>query len=447
MHYKIIDRLYALNPHTVKLGLKNITELLKNLGNPHKRLSTIHIAGTNGKGSTAYFLNSIFHTAGYKTGLFLSPHLIDVRERITICCKQIPEDRFSELTEYIFYFIEKNRLTATFFEFITALAFLYFHQEKIDIGIIEVGLGGRLDATNVLDPLVSIITEIGLEHTRYLGSTIKEVALEKGGIIKSGGTVFISTENNIAFNVLKKLAEKKGALFCQYGKDYLAENIIFPSVSTQNKDSANQVASSMVQTFSLKYKKKTFKQLHIKTAGTCQIKNSSTAGAVALFLNKKFRTINEKSIREGLINTRLPCRMEVVGKAPLIILDAAHNHQAIQLLIKDIPHYFSYKRLIAVLGILEDKDYKKIIKVLSSGTNTFIMTEPKTDRVLPVQFLYKEALALKKKTFVEKKISKALIKAKAIANPEDLILVTGSFYTVGNALSELSQFNKLTSCL
>ncbi|MEE9165614.1 MAG: folylpolyglutamate synthase/dihydrofolate synthase family protein [Nitrospinota bacterium] len=431
MHRKIVDQLYALNPNTVKLGLENISNLLYHLDNPHKKLNTTHIAGTNGKGSTAFFLNSIFNAAGYKTGVYLSPHLIDIRERIIIGNDWIPEKKFAELTEYIFCVIEKERLSATFFEFVTALAFLYFFQEEIDIGIIEVGLGGRLDATNVLTPMVSVITEIDLEHTNYLGSSIREITAEKGGIIKEGGTVFTSAENEEAVDTIKGIAKKKRATCFQFGKDFVIDD-------HDEELPLNAKKLLLPQTFSLRFRKHEFKKLAIKTAGTYQIKNSSTAVAVALYLSEKYRAINENSICEGLKNTKIPCRMELVQKSPQVVLDAAHNFQATQALIENIPLFFTYNRLIVLLGILDDKDYKKVIKVLSSETDTFIMTEPKTERALSARLLEKEALAFETETFVEKEIAKALIKAKEVADTDDLILVTGSFYTVGEALSELS---------
>ena len=431
MDKTIIKRLYGLNKYNIKLGLENISTLLEHLDNPHKRLNTIHIAGTNGKGSTAFFLNSIFNTAGYKTGLYLSPHLIDIRERIIIGKDWIPEKKFAELTEYIFCVIEKERLSATFFEFVTTLAFLYFFQEKVDIGIIEVGLGGRLDATNILTPMVSVITEIDLEHTDYLGFSIRKIAAEKGGIIKEGGTVFISAENEEAVDKIKDIAKEKRATCFQFGKDFIVDN-------HDEALSLNAKKLLLPQTFSLRFRESKFKKLAIKTAGTYQIKNSSTAVAVVLYLSEKYRAINENSICEGLKNTRIPCRMELIQKSPQIILDAAHNFQSIKSLIENTRLFFTYNRLIVLLGILDDKDYKKVIKVLSSDTDIFIMTEPKSERALSACLLEKEASAYETETFVEKEISKALIKAKEVADTDDLILITGSFYTVGEALSAFS---------
>lgn len=427
---KIIDRLNSLNPNTVKLGLENISRLLNSLGNPHLKLNTVHIAGTNGKGSTAIFLYSIFKSAGYKTGLYLSPHLIDVRERITVGSAWISEKRFSELIEYIFHVMEKKQLSVTFFEFITALAFLYFFQEKIDIGIIEVGLGGRLDATNVLKPLISVITEIDLEHTNYLGSSIREIATEKGGIIKPDSAVFLSAENNDAIAVLKNISKKKRAICFEYRKDFLA---------IKNPSPPNSQKGDLIgQTFSLKFEEKILNNLDINTLGTFQIKNSSIAVAVALYLSEKYHAINENSIREGLKNSKIPCRMELVWKSPRIVLDAAHNYQAIQTLIESILHFFTYKHLIVVLGILKEKNYKEMIKVLSPEIDTFIMTEPKTERALSARLLEKESQAYHNKSFIVNGISGALNKAKEIADPhQDLILVTGSFFTVGEALSEI----------
>ncbi len=425
MHEKIIDRLSKLNPNNVKLGLENISNLLSKLDNPHKRLSDFHIAVTHGKGTTAFFLSKIFKSAGYKTGLYLSPHLIDIRERIVIGSEWIPEERFVGLADYIFSIIEKEKLPVTFFEFVTALAFLYFFQEKIDIGIIEVGLGGRLDATNVLAPLACIITEIGLEHAQYLGSSIKEIALEKGGIIKPGSTLFVSSENSEAVETFEGIIRNKKATCFLYGKDFF---------------SLKNGSFTIPQAFSLKFKNENLKNLKIETPGAYQVINSSTATATALYLREKFPLLNENSIRKGLRNCRISCRMELVHKSPQIVLDTAHNNQAVKALIKNIPCFFSYKRLIVILGILDDKDYKGMIQLLSSIANLFIVTEPKTERALPARLLLEEASALCKETHEEKEISKALNKAKEFASPQDLILVTGSFYTVGEALSELKKF-------
>ncbi len=426
MHRRIINRLYSLNPDTVKLGLENISKLLKSLGNPHAKLNTIHIAGTNGKGSTSFFLNSIFKASGYKTGLYLSPHLMDIRERISIGSKIISKKKFSELSQHIFFVMEKEKLSATFFEFITALAFLHFSIEKIDIGIIEVGLGGRLDATNVINPIVSIITEISLEHTHNLGSSIKEIALEKGGIIKPGSTVFVSAENDVAVDTIKIISKKQNAICFQYGHDFLVEN---------------HGNHSIPQKFSFRFKGKVIKELHVQAAGTYQIKNSSAAIAAALYLSTSYRAINENSICNGLRNTKIPARMELVRKSPQVVIDAAHNHQAIQVLIENIPLFFTYKHLIVLLGILKEKDYKKIVQALSTKVDFFVMTEPKTERAVPAQLLEREALAFHTTTYVEKEIPKALCKTEELANPQDLILITGSFYTVGEALSEMKNQN------
>ena len=426
----IIERLFGLNELNVKLGLENISGLLKHLGNPQKELKTIHIAGTNGKGSTALFLNSIFNISGYKTGLYVSPHLIDIRERITVGTRKISQKSFIELSEHIFCVMEKEDLPVTFFEFVTALAFLYFSQERVDIGIIEVGLGGRLDATNVLNPLVSIITEIGMEHTQYLGSSIKEISSEKGGIIKPGGVVFISAKNNEAIATIKNISKKERATCFQYGEDFV--------INKHDDYSKQTLQTPLPQIFSIEFQGRKLIKLKIKTAGIFQIKNSATATAVALYLSNKYRAINENSISEGLKKTRIPCRMELMQQSPRIVLDVAHNFQAMRALIENIPLFFTFKRLIVILGILNDKDYKKIIKILSAKSDTFIMTEPISKRALSAHLLETQASSLHKQTFIEKKVSKALKKANEIAGPHDLILVTGSFYSVGEALSELS---------
>lgn len=428
---QIIERLYALNESNIKLGLENISNLLKHLGNPHKTLKTIHIAGTNGKGSTGFFLNSIFKESGYKTGLYTSPHLVDIRERITVGARKIPQKSFIELSERIFGVMDKENLPVTFFEFVTALSFLYFVEENIDIGIIEVGLGGRLDATNVINPLVSVITEIGLEHTQYLGSSIKEIALEKGGIIKEGVPVFISAENNEAVTALNNKAIKEKTTCFQCGKDF--------TVSQINEDLRHDNKIPLPQIFSLKFQNQALNNLEIETAGTFQVKNSATAAAVSLHLRDIYPKIDGPCIREGLKNTRIPCRMELVQESPYIVLDTAHNLQAIETLVENIERFFTYKRLIVLLGMMKDKDYENIIKAFSFQTDIFIMTEPESERALSADLLKNAASACQIKAYLEKKVANGLNKAKQLAEPDDLILITGSFYILGEVLFALSK--------
>lgn len=398
MQYKkVIKFLYSLERFKgIKLGLESINSLLEKLGSPYKELKVIHVAGTNGKGSVCAMLSSILQEAGYKVGMYTSPHLVDFRERFLINNKKITKN---EVIKY-FDIVKKQYTNETYFEFITAMAFLYFKDKKVDFLVLEVGMGGRLDATNVVKPLTAVVTNVSLEHTNYLGETIKAIAYEKAGIIKEN-TPTVTGAKNEALEVIKKVCrEKNSKLFLT--KHYKKINGYFDV----NK----------------------YKNLKLNLNGDFQLENAAVAVRVIDILNKCYGLkINKDSIKDGLKKTKWPGRLEFISKN--ILVDCAHNPAAFLELRKEIKKLkLKFKRLILVIGILKDKDIKSIIKIIEPLTNIVIITKPKIDRASEPEDIAKY---VKKEHRIVEDVKKAFSYAKKIAKKEDLVLVAGSMYVVG----------------
>jgi len=387
------------------LSLNNIKSLLKKLNNPEKSLKIIHVAGTNGKGSVCAMLSSILKEAGYKVGMYTSPHLKDFRERFLINNKRISK------TELVKYFKKVKPLITnqTFFEVITAMAFLYFKDKKVDYLILEVGMGGRLDATNVTTPLVSVITNIGLEHKEYLGETIEEIAYEKAGIIKKN-TPIITGAKGAALKVIKKIAKKNNS------KLYINRNPI--------------------------------KEFPLKLKGDFQLENASITLETIRVLNQYYNLkINKKSIKNGLLNTIWHGRLEYIESSKgtsmsqkssiskdiekNILVDCAHNLDAIKALKKELNKIKkNYKNIYLIIGMLKDKDHKNILKELTPLADKIILVKPKISRALDPKILAKYI----KKPIIIKDTKKALKYTKKTAKKDDLILITGSIYVVGEII-------------
>jgi dihydrofolate synthase/folylpolyglutamate synthase len=424
MTYKeALAYLHDLQKHGIKLGLANIKRLLEILGNPHQRLSAVHIAGTNGKGSTTALISSILKEAGYKVGSYISPHLTDFRERIMINGLPIPEKNVIELLEEI-----KPRIleTAThpgcgyptFFEVVTAMAFSYFNKEKVDSAVVEVGLGGRLDATNVITSMVSVITNSDYDHMDKLGFEIASIAKEEAGIIKKKNLV-ITAARGEALSVIKKICQKQKARLYEVGRDiryeYLESDWEGQSFNTRGIFSE-------------------FKNLKISLLGRYQLINACCAiGAVKLLSFHNMR-ISDESIRRGLENARWPGRLEIIRRSPVVILDGAHNHPAAKELREALLEFLKKKRhLILVIGILRDKEVEKIVKELAPLAIKVLVTAPKTPRATLACDLYKIALEYNQNVAVLAEVEVAVRQALTEAKEDDIVCVTGSLYTVGEA--------------
>lgn len=420
-----IDYIYDLTKYGIKLGLENINYLLYLLGEPHKKLKIIHVAGTNGKGSTCSSISSILQSDGYKVGLYTSPHLVDFTERIRINHKPINRKKVSELLERIKPYIEKVANTPsyghpTFFEVITSMAFLYFFEEQVDFLVLEVGLGGRLDATNVCEPLISVITHIDYDHMDKLGNSLEEIAREKGGIIKPEGIVISSNQYEEAYNEIKKIADKKNSLIYSVGRE-----IIYKIVKSDIKGVI----------FDLKGIYHEYKNLHTPLLGRHQADNSAAAITAIEALKIRGVNITEKAIRVGLEKVKWTGRLEIIQNNPTLVLDGAHNPNGVKVVRDALKEIFSYHRLILVLAIFADKDYKKMIQIIVPNADLIITTKTENSRATSPRIIAKEAAQYidKNKIIVTENIPQAINCALSNSKEDDLICITGSLCTVGEA--------------
>jgi len=391
-----VDFLDGLGQFSYDFHLGRIKKFLKYLSNPQDKIRTVHIAGTNGKGSVCAFISSILQKAGFKTGLYISPHLLDVRERIQINHKKISKNDFADFVTR--YSLPVTRYCLTYFELLTAMAFWYFHNKKVDFGVIEVGLGGRLDATNTIEtPAASVITNIGLEHTQYLGDTIEKIAREKAGIIRKNGVVITGAEG-AAIAEIKKIARRKKA------------------VVLKNPSSAEKFELSL--------------------AGVFQQDNARIAAACCRYLK-----IPEKYIKEGLKDTHWPGRFEIkkiscCGKKFTFLLDGAHNPAGIAALADSIKRYFGRRAKIDfVFGVLRDKDYKKMVEIIHPFADNVFISSPESNRGLNPEEIKREFVKYVKSEniFLSRNI-KSAVKNAVERSESRTICITGSLYTVAEGI-------------
>ncbi|MBI2675393.1 MAG: 2-amino-4-hydroxy-6-hydroxymethyldihydropteridine diphosphokinase [Candidatus Aenigmarchaeota archaeon] len=407
---EMVSYLFSLQRFKDAYSLGMMRQAVKMLGSPQEKIKCIHIAGTNGKGSTSVMTASILQSHGYKTGLYMSPHLIDFRERISINGRQIGRGEAWKL----FRKIQSLNLSLTFFEFITAMAFEYFSQQKVDFAVIEAGLGGRLDATNVAMPLVSVITNVSLEHEGILGRTIEKIAWEKAGIIKDGRPVITACSGKALEVICKAAGKTKSEIFgpanirgisfrdCAAGFFYRGRNIT------------------------------------LRMKGSYQLNNAGLAIRVIEVLKSRFGLkTNIGKIKEGLENSFIPGRFEVCEMAGRrIIFDGAHNPVAVSALLNSIKG-FRFKRLISVVSIMKDKNCRKMLSLLEKESGLIVLTKANSYRACNPESLA-SCITSKEKIKIEVDFMEALAFAKKQAAEEDLILVTGSFYLVGNIKAGLA---------
>ncbi|MBI5788460.1 MAG: bifunctional folylpolyglutamate synthase/dihydrofolate synthase [Candidatus Schekmanbacteria bacterium] len=421
-----LQYLYSLQRMGIKLGLNNIGQLLQSLGNPQDKLKSVHIAGSNGKGSTCAYLADILKAAGYKTGLFTSPHLIDFTERIKINGEQIPKDQVVKLSNKIQQVIGENPQFAgqtnypTFFEVVTALAFAYFWAEKVDFVVLETGMGGRLDATNVVVPMLSVITNICLEHTVYLGDTLEKIAYEKAGIIKNGIPLLTAAEQDEVIKCFSQTCREKSS----------------PLHRLQDEVKIDIKQRWPWQIFSLQTPTGKFSDLRINMLGDYQLQNTALAVRSAQILAENGLLIGESDIRQGLFATSWPGRLQVLNASPWIILDGAHNPAALSLLVPNL-ELFPYQKLIMVIGMMEDKDLDAMLKLLDK-VDILILTQAGIGRAASVQKIAGKMQNFPGQIIFSQNVKQGLQNALMCAQKEDLICVTGSLYVVGEAQAYLT---------
>lgn len=422
---EILDYLYGLQRFGIRPGLGRIKKLLKRLGNPQDSFPIVHVAGTNGKGSTAAALESILVEAGCRVGLYTSPHLVRFNERIRINKKDITGEGLARAARAVRRAVEGTkapRLSTTFFEFTTAMAFLYFKESKVDIAVVETGLGGRLDATNVhKNPLVSIITNVALDHTEHLGPLLSDIAREKAGIIKKRSAVITAVDSPGALRVIKAAARENSAALYRLGDDFS-----FSARKARPDDNAFDYHGIFEEHRGLK----------INLMGRHQFGNASCALAAAELLKSNGLDIDDGAIKRGLLNIRWPGRFEVVRKNPLVVLDCAHNPdgaEALKNALQDARSGKKYRSLTLVAGILADKDMAGILSILAPLADRIILTVPQTGRAAGTETLLKKLGKFKKPCLVREKVPQACHSALELSRPEDAVCVTGSIYTVGEA--------------
>jgi dihydrofolate synthase / folylpolyglutamate synthase len=426
--------LYGLRRFGWRPGLGTVRHLLDLLGNPQQDIPSLHIAGTNGKGSTAAMLSAILQAAGYQTGLYTSPHLLDFSERIRIDGTPILEREVTQLTARLkevcaAHFVSSPISTLpstvlpypTFFELTTAMAFLHFAGHRIEAAVVEVGLGGRLDATNVVTPAVAVVTNISLEHQEYLGRTLAEIAGEKAGIIKPGVPV-VTTARGEALAVIRRIAGDQQAPLVPVQEQYAC------TIQESGLDS---------QVFDLAGPIRRYESLEIRLVGRHQIENAVAAVAASEALARYGFQVDEPAIRRGLAQTRWPGRLQTVAERPRILLDGAHNPAgAVALAAFLAEHREALRRLILIFGVLRDKDWESMLGLLGPLADQTILTQPPADRGADPHALVKADRHCRK-VAIATEPADALRLAQAAAGPEDTILVTGSLYTVAAALRAL----------
>lgn len=421
MNYQeAIEYVYNLKRFGSKLGLKIISHLLELMENPHENFNSILIGGTNGKGSTVAMIASILQEAGFKVGMFTSPHLSSYTERIIVNKERIKEDEIIRILSYIKPLMEKmsedpNLRHPTFFEATTALAFEYFREKKTDFAVLEVGLGGRLDATNVVNSLVSVITNVSLEHTKILGNTIFEIAREKAGIIKKNGTLVTSTQDDRVYSLFKKICEEKNSRIFRVGENIGAKQLSFG------------LNGQEVEFYGLKNNYK----VKLPLLGDHQILNACCAIAAVESLEERAK---KKAIIKGLEKVRWPGRLEVMQENPLVVLDCAKDILAMKKLKEAVLKFFDYDRLILVTSISSDKKIEGMMNEILPITDFVIITKHKVmNRAADPKLIGKEVKKHLKKFLIIENVKDAVRKALSLSDKKDLILVTGSVFTVGEA--------------
>lgn len=405
-------------------GLSRTEKILEILGNPHKKIKTIHIAGTNGKGSTTAMINSILCEAGFKVGMYTSPYLEEFEERIQISNNNIPKNELAKVVTEVSKAVEEVISLGydhpTEFEIITCAMFLYFYKENVDYAVIEVGLGGRLDSTNVICPLLSVITSISYDHMNILGNSLEEIAREKAGIIKENVPVILYPQKQEAFKEIEKKSKE------MHSELILVKDEDAALLDSFEKDS-KVYQNIKVKTFSNEY------SIELSLLGKHQLLNC----AVALNAVEKLCNIDNISIKEEVIKAALkkviwPGRLEVMSLKPKIVIDGAHNIDGISMLKENVNQYFTYNKLILILGILADKQVEDMIKTIVPLGEKVIAVTPHSERAELAEKLKEHIVKYNTHCEVIEDYKEAFEKALEYCEEDDLLLISGSLYMIGD---------------
>ena len=424
------DYLDSLQFHKIKLGLDAMRTFMARVHNPEQHLKIVHVAGTNGKGSVCVTLLTLLSQAGYRVGLYTSPHLSSVRERFRIGDSFISEEKFAELATRIREVLGDEKIT--YFEFTTALAFLWFAEENLDLVILETGLGGRLDATNIITPLVSVITNISMDHEAYLGNTISAVAGEKAGIIKSGVPVVSAVKATEGLEEIQDRCTELAAKLYLYGA-------VFSASKTGSGTWQWQGSSGFTESI--------YRQLHCSMKGDYQIENASLALAVIELLKGNGFTVPVEQIRQGLASVNWPGRLETfcldrssrkrvqspgTKETLCYLLDGAHNPAGVESLVETLKNECSFKRLLLIWGAMVDKDLQKTLPPVAELADIIFLTRPEGERSAEPELLLQNVPdAFQARCHLYSTVKEAIEGAEEMAKEDDLILIAGSLYLVG----------------
>lgn len=421
-----MDYLASLGKFGSQLGLARIEKLLELMGNPERKYKTIHVTGTNGKGSTAAMITAVLTAANIPTGLYTSPHLEEYTERMKVNGREISRGDFAAVLEYTAGFVQKMIHSGlehpTEFEILTAAAFEFFARRHVEYAVIEVGLGGLLDSTNVIIPEVSVITNVSLEHMDRCGDTVEKIAVHKAGIIKAGRPVITAAEGG-ALQVIEAQAKKLSSPLWRFSRDF--------SVEVQRKELAGQTLHFTCQ------RTNTDLTVKLPLLGEHQTLNGAVAIAACLCLASKEKRLQPETICQGISQTRWPGRFEVVPGAPTLIFDGAHNPAGIKVLKQTLDDYFSDQRPVFVLGILRDKAIVTMVKTLLTSSDKVVVTTPLSDRAseaAETARIIQESVCLPDRQIqVIDSIEAAIAAAKKWAGADGVVCISGSLYLIGQA--------------
>ncbi len=403
-----LQYLESLKGAGIRPGLGPVKRLLKRLGNPQDRYRSILVGGTNGKGSTAASLASVLQTAGYRVGLYTSPHLVDFRERIRVNGILIPGSTLCDLIRRV---RRADVEGVTYFEFATVLAMIHFARCRVDVAVLEVGMGGRLDATNVVRPELSIISNIARDHAEYLGYRLEDIAREKAGIIRRRGVCITAARQSPVIAVIDRVCRQQGARMLRIGREF-------------------RIRAETGGSFHFRGPGLEMRKLSLALTGPHQRENAALAlGALGVLRGKGFQ-ISDKAVRLGLASVRWEGRLERVAEHPTILLDGAHNAAGSAALRRALGE-FKFRRIILVLGILADKDYRGIVRRLAPLAHRVIVTRPPDNRALAPELLAAEAVRWCSRVDIVAKPRYAVVRARELAGADDVICIAGSLFLVG----------------
>ncbi len=407
-------------PYSV-VKLARMRHLLGLLGDPHRRLRTVLVAGTKGKGSTAVMIAGILRAQGLRVGLTVKPHLVEYRERVQVAGTKISRADLAALVERVQPAVEASRDLGwgppTYVEATVAMAFLYFAERRVDLAVVEVGIGGRLDATNVLDPLVSVLTPISYDHTEILGETLTEIATEKAGIIRAGGVVASAPQPDEALRIITQTCEAKQARLVLVGRD------VEVRLEASSLDGVRATVRGLRGTYPVR----------VPLLGRHQATNAATAIAAVEGLADQSILVGTEAVRRGVATVRWPARVELIDTEPCTIIDVGHNPASMAALCDTLRELLGGRRLVLVFGMLATKDYRTVSAMIAPLADTVVTTTPDNPHALPAEALAAEVRRWTPHVTPVPDRSQAVERGRTLAGPDDVLLITGSFYLVGEA--------------